>query len=223
MVQDHVEVNEIMGKIPTKKRSNYYDGKFYACMMEPRSSALHKLAAETIPEDSTVVDICCGTGAFTRMLAPKCSKVLGVDLSPRMIQYANSERDKLGLENIQYQLGNASQLADIPDDAFDFATAFMALHEMPHEERTEVLPEMKRIASRVLVVDFLPSLPWNFEGLRYRWMEIVAGPNHFAGFRDFRKRGGLPPLIEAAGFSILRQGVIDKGNLAIYTLGKKGI
>ena len=51
-------------------------------------------------EDSVVIDVACGTGLFTRKLAPYFGKVLGVDRSASQAEVANQSENTL--KNIEY-------------------------------------------------------------------------------------------------------------------------
>ncbi len=196
-------------------RVGYYDGARYARWIEPTVSGLHRLIAEAIPDDVSVIDFACGTGAFARRLAPRCQRVVGVDLSPRMIEYG---RTQPGSERVDLRIGDASDLPDIEADSFDYATIVMGLHEMPSATRPRVIAEMTRVASTAILVDFVPRMRWNLAGMRNRLFEIGAGPRHFSGFRDFSRRGGLSPMIRDARLTVLRHGRVDAGNLDIYTV-----
>ena len=201
-----------------KKALGYYDGAPYAFFVERVTKGLHSFVAENVPADCRMIDICCGTGALACQCAGKCNEVLGVDLSPKMIAYAETQRQKRGIENIRFQTANAGALPDIGSGAFDFATLVMCLHEMPAKVRPLVLAEAERIARTVLIVDFVPRMHWNVAGVRNRLVEFAAGMRHFRGFLDFTKRGGLPPLLAGTNLEVERHGVIDQGNLEMYTL-----
>jgi len=195
----------------------FYDGSVYARLVDPLSARLRDLIGQAVPEGSSMLDACCGTGALALHCAPRCSSVLGVDLSQRMISFADEERERREQTNVRFEVADASAL-DVDDGSFDVSTIVMALHEMPAEVRLAVVRELARVADTLVVVDFAPSMPWNPSGVRFRAMELMAGRRHFGGFRDFRRRGGLPPLIEEAGLTVLRHGRADGGNLDIYTL-----
>ena len=51
-------------------------------------------------EGARVLDFGCGTGLLTEKLAPLCDAILGVDISPRMIDQLNQKIDRLGLTNV---------------------------------------------------------------------------------------------------------------------------
>jgi len=205
------------GKTP-KTVTGYYDGAPYARFVEAVSKGMLKLVADSVPPGGRLVDVCCGTGALAFMCAEKCAEVLGVDISPKMIDYADSQRRERGIDNVQFRVADASALPDLPDRAFDWATLVLGLHEMRTAMRPRVLAEVARIAETLLIVDFLPRMRWNPAGIRNRCIEAVAGPRHFRGFLDFSRRGGLPTLIDQVGLSVQRRGLIDAGNIEIYTL-----
>ena len=92
---------------------------------------------------------------------------------------------------------------------------------MPRIFRAGVLRELGRVAERVIVVDYVAEMPWNFSGLRNRLIEISAGAEHFANFRDFRKEGGLHSLVNDTNLSIESSKLIDGRTLLVLHLIKK--
>lgn len=196
----------------------YYDGALYARLIDPLLARQRALVAEAVPAGASLLDACCGTGALALQCAPRCSAVLGIDLSRRMIAHANTALARHRYDHVSFRLADAAALHDIADRAFDLATLVMALHEMPDTARLGVLRELARVARGIILVDYAAPMPVNRTGVRFRVLEVLAGRRHFAGYRDFQRRRGLPPLIEAAGLSVVRHGRADSGNLDIYTL-----
>jgi hypothetical protein len=91
---------------------------------------------------------------------------------------------------------------------------------MPRIFRAGVLRELGRVAEHVIVVDYAAEMPWNFSGIRNRILEISAGSEHFANFRDFRMEGGLHSLVNDANLSIQSSKLIDSRNLLVLHLQK---
>jgi 3-oxoadipate enol-lactonase len=196
-------------------RSKLYDGATYGRLVEPMLAGLHGFVAENLPDGQRVLDACCGTGALTRKLSASGRDVLGVDLSPRNIAYAESRPTR---GEARFAVNDVSHLDEHADEAFDVATVVLALHEMPHGCRAPVLRELARVARKVMVVDFNAPMPWNVAGVRNRAMEMAAGSEHFNAFRDYSRRGGLPSLADAAGLQIESQRLIDSGTLRVQVL-----
>jgi ubiquinone/menaquinone biosynthesis C-methylase UbiE len=82
-----------------------------------------------------VLDLACGEGYNTRMLARKGAKVTGIDFSEKMIQLARLEEAKENL-NIQYHVSDAANLEEISSNHFDIVTCFMALQDIENYEKT---------------------------------------------------------------------------------------
>jgi len=87
------------------------------------------------------LDIGCGEGHNTRLLARRGARLTALDIAPTFIRHAREveAREPLG---IKYHLGSALKLL-FPDRAFDFAVAFMSLMDMPEVERA--LAEVQRV------------------------------------------------------------------------------
>ncbi len=210
--------------VPTRKpRSRFYDGLIYGRLVDPVLSELHAFIARRAAIGSRVLDACCGTGALAFRLGPRCSEVVSVDLSPRNIDYAERKRQKIGIKNVRFEVGDAAHLDSISDGEFDLVMLVLALHEMPAETRVPLLHELARVARRIMVVDYNIPMPWNPCGLRNRIVELAAGPVHFREFRDFTRRGGLRTIVEGSGLESEREHLLHKGTLEIRVLHKRAL
>ena len=91
----------------------------------------HEYLMSHIPERCrSILEIGCGTGEFSRLLARRAEKILAIDLSPQMICLAK-ERSKL-YPNIDFVTGDAMTY-DFPDDQFDSIATIATLHHLPAE------------------------------------------------------------------------------------------
>ena len=89
----------------------------------------HEYLMSHIPEQcGRILEIGCGTGEFSRLLARRAEKVLAIDLSPQMIRLAKAH-SKL-YPNIDFVTGDATTY-DFPDDQFDFIATLTTLHHLP--------------------------------------------------------------------------------------------
>ncbi|MGD8506656.1 MAG: class I SAM-dependent methyltransferase [Candidatus Bathyarchaeota archaeon] len=89
-----------------------------------------------------VLDLACGEGYNTRILARKNAKVTGVDLSEKMIESAKQEEEKEKLD-ICYKVMNAADLREFSNNQFDLATCFMSLQDIRDFEKA--ISEVARV------------------------------------------------------------------------------
>lgn len=87
------------------------------------------------------VDIGCGNGDNTRLVAERGARMTGVDIAPRFIEIAR-ETEAADPRGIDYHCASAVDLP-FPDGVFDFAVAFMSLMDVPELEC--VLAEAYRV------------------------------------------------------------------------------
>ncbi len=193
--------------------------KVYDACTEPFNAGLRHMGLKlAMPRpDQRVLEVGCGTGTNLLHYQQAGSEVFGIDLSPRMLAQAHR---KLG-SRARLHRGDAARLP-YPDAVFDLAVAMLTLHEMPRSKRSVVMEEMARVVKaegQLLLVDFHPG-PLQFPkgyGIKpfILMIERLAGREHFRNYCDFITRGGLPPLLDAAGLQIDRQRIVSGGNLVL--------
>jgi len=91
---------------------------------------LRKLINLTVQEGDSVLDVGCGTASATVLAAQKCLEVVGIDLSPDMIELG---REKINKEAIQNCTLVATSVEDYrPAQPFDkVISSFMIPHIRP--------------------------------------------------------------------------------------------
>jgi SAM-dependent methyltransferase len=117
---------------------NWFDqgGRAYARFRPEYPRELAAFLASAAPDDSLAVDVGCGNGQLTQLLAPYFNRVVGLD--PSADQIANAVPN----ERIDYQCAPAEQLP-VPDASASLVTAAQAAHwfDLPAFYR-----EVRRIA-----------------------------------------------------------------------------
>ena len=106
------------------------------------------------PAGSTLLDVGCGTGHFSRRFAAAGLRVTGLDPDPAMLEHARS------LGGVDYLRGTATALP-LPDGAYDFVIAVTSLCFIA--ETPDALREMWRVARRAVLLGLL-----NRRSLLYR-------------------------------------------------------
>jgi demethylmenaquinone methyltransferase / 2-methoxy-6-polyprenyl-1,4-benzoquinol methylase len=106
----------------------------YELMNTLMTAGLHRLwnrkvvKATGLQRGGRALDLACGTGTLTRDLAQKVGPegyVLGVDFSKEMLQAARPAF------NVEYRLGDATDLREVPSLAFDAVTIAYGARNIP--------------------------------------------------------------------------------------------
>ncbi|HEU5369030.1 MAG TPA: methyltransferase domain-containing protein [Ktedonobacterales bacterium] len=77
-----------------------------------------------------ICDLACGQGVIARQLAQQGARVVGIDLSERLLALARSEEAAAPL-HIIYQQDDAQQCQSLADASFDGVVCNMALMDIP--------------------------------------------------------------------------------------------
>ena len=83
-----------------------------------------------ISSDDTVLEYGCGTGAFVVAAAQQCHRVIAVDISKAMLDFARERAEKLGLSNIEYCRAGFLTYKH-QTDPVNFVVTKFALHHLP--------------------------------------------------------------------------------------------
>jgi ubiquinone/menaquinone biosynthesis C-methylase UbiE len=102
-------------------------------------------------EGKRILEIACGTGRFTVMLAERGADIVGLDISAPMLQQGREKAGNAGVaDHLEFMRGDAGRLP-FPDDHFDavFAMRFFHLADTP----AAYLEEMKRVSREEVFFD----------------------------------------------------------------------
>ena len=108
------------------------------------SDVRKKITQEINPINKSVLDVATGTGSLAIALSSTAKKVIGIDLSSKMLEVAKRKRHTNNLSFLQM---DASKM-NFQDDEFDIVTISLGLHDMPQEIRSSVLEEVKRVLNK---------------------------------------------------------------------------
>jgi len=92
-----------------------------------------------------ILDLSCGEGYNTRILAKRGASVVGADFSRKMIRLAR-ERERQDRLGIRYHLLDAANLKEFRSRRFDIVTCFMALMDI--ERYQDAVSEVARVLRR---------------------------------------------------------------------------
>lgn len=99
--------------------------------------------ALSLPPGARLLDAGCGTGHFAIAFAERGYSVVGIDISPAMIERARKNARNAGVD-IEFNVGDLLPLT-APDGAYDAVIARMVLQFSPH--LSAVLDEFGRVTA----------------------------------------------------------------------------
>jgi ubiquinone/menaquinone biosynthesis C-methylase UbiE len=154
-----------------------------------------------------ILDICSGTGTLTIMIAKRLKgigKVIGLELSPAQLRVARKKEKYEGL----YFLEVDAQNIPFSDCYFDKGVICGALHEMPQEERNNVLSEAYRAVKpggRIVIAEHNnPDKKWKASVFDF----IERFNPEYSTYKNMLD-SGLKNEIRRAGFKIIKKDIIS--------------
>lgn len=100
---------------------------------------LRYLLASGLAAGLDTLDMACGEGYGSSLLAKKAKSVVGVDISPQAIEHAQSTYKA---ENLSFLEGDAAAIP-LPDASVDFVVSFETIEHLRNQEK--MLDEIRRV------------------------------------------------------------------------------
>ena len=101
---------------------------------------LHRYAlAQRLCQGKLVLDIACGEGYGSAMMAQSALSVIGMDISEQAIAHAQR---RYPAENLTFKVGDCTAIA-LPDACVDLVVSFETIEH--HDKHSEMLSELRRV------------------------------------------------------------------------------
>lgn len=113
-----------------------------------------------ITKGMTVLDLGCGDGTTALPAARLGASVLGVDISRTQIAAGNRRVEEEGIANCRFEEGDASDLRNLPDHAFELVISIFGAMFAP--KPNDVAKEMVRVTrpgGRIVMGNWIPNDP----------------------------------------------------------------
>lgn len=132
-------------KATTDEVKNYYDGflghlKYDHIRENPRHARIKKDLGGIIKKEMNVLDLGCGTGITTKYIAELGAKVIGIDISPKLIQFAKRNSDH---QNIEYRIGDITDFT-LDKKYFDVICLIDIMEHIPRAGISHLIKNIER-------------------------------------------------------------------------------
>ena len=135
-------------------------GDFTRLAPAMRESGAALVATLGITPGLDVLDLGCGDGTTAVPAAQLGANVLGVDIASNLVAAGNERARALGLTNLRFQEGDASDLNELEDDSFDLVVSMFGAMFAPRP--ADVAKEMVRVTrpgGRIVMGNWIPGDP----------------------------------------------------------------
>jgi ubiquinone/menaquinone biosynthesis C-methylase UbiE len=135
-------------------------GDFTRVAQAMRASGETLVNSLGITEGMKVLDLGCGDGTTAVPAAMLGADVLGVDIAANLVAAGNERARSLGLSNLRFEEGDASNLSELADNSFDLVVSIFGAMFAPRPN--EVAKEMVRVTrpgGRVVMGNWIPNDP----------------------------------------------------------------
>ena len=173
----------------------------------PAEVANELAAAFALTRDDVVLDLGCGTGQLTRVLAPRVAAVLGMDPEPAMLAQA---RQATAAPNVSWLLGADSDVgaltAALGPGRLAAVTVAQALHWMDHERLFAAARPLLRPGGGIAVVTngeplWLQDTAWS-AALREVVSAYLGTPVHRTCGTDDASQERYAAALAGAGYAV---------------------
>jgi ubiquinone/menaquinone biosynthesis C-methylase UbiE len=158
------------------------------------------IARMQVESDSRVLDVGCGSGWATRLLADYAfnGRVTGIDISDEMVRVAREASQSY--ENVDFEVASAEQL---PFNDQEFTRAFSMESLYYYRNIPRALSEIYRVMKKDGLFCAVVDLYWENEAT-HQWIDTLKVPVELLSVDDYRS------LFIDAGFTNIRdERIID--------------
>src|SRR6476660_4724774 len=135
-------------------------GDFTRIAESMRESGEALVATLGITDGLDVLDLGCGDGTTAVPAARLGADVLGVDIASNLVEAGNARAQSLGLTNLRFAEGDASDRSGLKDDSFDLVVSMFGamFAPRPFEVAKEVV-RVTRPGGRIVMGNWIPNDP----------------------------------------------------------------
>jgi ubiquinone/menaquinone biosynthesis C-methylase UbiE len=135
-------------------------GDFTRIAQSMRDSGEELVKKLGVTDGLRVLDLGCGDGTTAVPAAKLGADVLGVDIASNLVAAGNERAEALGVANLRFQEGDATDLSELDDEQFDLVVSIFGAMFAP--KPFDVAKEMIRVTKpggRIVMGNWIPNDP----------------------------------------------------------------
>jgi SAM-dependent methyltransferase len=150
-----------MNAVPVNPNKALWEkGDFTRIAASMRESGEALVGALGIGKGTRVLDLGCGDGTTALPAAELGADVLGVDIASNLVAAGNRRAKELGLTNVRFQEGDATNLRELKDRSFDLVvTIFGAMFAPRPGDVAREMVRVTRPGGRIVMGNWIPNDP----------------------------------------------------------------
>lgn len=112
-----------------------------------------KLVSENdmINSNSQVLDVGCGSGKYSIALSNLCENIIGIDLSPKMIENAKSNKEEYKINNIEFYCEDWADM-DLDERGFENNFDLVFAHMTPAVNSAETFEKLSKASKKYCIL-----------------------------------------------------------------------
>lgn len=169
------------------------------------------LAFSGVKEGEVVLDIGSGAGIDVLLASKKVGesgKVIGLDMTPEMIERGKENVEKAGVDNVEFRLGEAESMP-IENETVDLIVSNCVINLSP--DKKKVFQETYRVlkpGGRILISDIVThKLPQMIKDNMDAWVGCVAGALEEEDYLNTIRDAGFKD-VEVVGRMVFDEGLV---------------
>jgi SAM-dependent methyltransferase len=154
---------------------------------------------EPLDAEMIVLDVACGAGHAAEPVAAEVRQVVGVDLTPALLQLGAERLTENGVANVLLQEANAERLPFV-DHSFDLVYCRSSLHHFG--QPVDAVSEMVRVcrpAGRIVLLDLVPPDPEVRD--RFDHLHRLLDPSHVRSFTESELASLVPGGVDGLAYA----------------------
>ena len=144
----------------TPNQALWEKGDFTRLAATMRRSGDALIAGLGVTDRMNVLDVGCGDGTTAVPSAQRGATVVGVDIARNLVAAGNARAESLGLTNLSFEHGDASNMSSIADGRFDLVVSIFGAMFAPRP--FDVAKELVRVTKpggRIVMGNWIPGDP----------------------------------------------------------------